>query len=121
MLPVWNSTWWIGRDRWRNQALLYNHVRRGWDLVYQYDYAATDAQQKTGWIGSWGPIVETFQSLYTGTSPTGALATQLISADSSGTWGAWALLSASNSTIRIDNVGFNRIFLDPNYAFAVRS
>ena len=60
VLPVWNSTWRIGTDRWRNQALLYNRVRRGWDLIYQYDYTATDAQQKTGWIGSWGPIVETF-------------------------------------------------------------
>jgi len=30
---------------------------------------ATDAQQKTGWVGSWAPIVETFQPLYTNTSP----------------------------------------------------
>ena len=69
VLPVWNSTWAIGAGMYRNQALLYNNVRGGWDLVYQYDYAATDSQQKTGWIGSWSPIVETFQSLYVGTNP----------------------------------------------------
>jgi len=121
VLPVWNSTWLIGTNRYRNQALLYNHVRGGWDLMYQYDYTATDAQQKTGWIGSWGPIVETFQSPYINTNPMGALVTQLISADNSGNWGSWALLSASNSTVRTDNVGFRLVFLDPNYAFVVNS
>jgi hypothetical protein len=121
VLPVWNSTWMIGANRWRNQALLYNHVRGGWDLMYQYDYTATESAQKTGWIGSWGPIVETFQPSYNHTNPMGALATYLIGANNSGVWGAWALLSASNSTIRDDHVGFHLLFLDPNYAFAVNS
>jgi hypothetical protein len=120
-LPIWNSTWKINSNTYRNQVLLYNHVRNGWDLVYQYDYTATDTQQKTDWVGSWGPIVETFQPSYNHTNPMGALATQLISADSSGHWGSWALLSASNSYIRTDNVGFHREFLDPNYAFVVTS
>jgi hypothetical protein len=62
VLPVWNGTWAISPGTYRNQALLYNNVRAGWDLVYQYDYAATDSQQKTGWAGSWAPMVETFQS-----------------------------------------------------------
>lgn len=121
VLPVWNSTWMIGANKYRNQALLYNHVRGGWDLVYQYDYTATDAQQKSGWIGSWGPIVETFQTAYLHTKPMGAIATQLISADNNGHWGNWALLSASNSTVRVDNLGFHLMFLDPNYAFLVNS
>jgi hypothetical protein len=101
--------------------LLYNHVRGGWDLIYQFDYAATDTQQKTGWIGSWSPIVETFQSAYLHTNPMGALGTQLISADNNGKWGSWALLAASNSYVRTDNVGFHLIFLDPDYAFTVNS
>lgn len=121
ILPIWNSTWKIGGTTYRNQVLLYNHVRGGWDLVYQYDYPATDDQQKTSWIGSWAPIVETFQPAYNHTNPMGALATQLISADNSGHWGSWALLAASNSTIRTDNVGFHREFLDPDYAFVVVS
>ena len=93
----------------------------GWDLVYQYDYAATDAQQKTGWVGSWAPIVETFQSLYVQTNPMGALDAQLISSDSNGVWGTWELLPSSDSYLRTDNVGFNLVFLDPNYAFIVSS
>jgi hypothetical protein len=121
VLPVWNSTWLLSGSTWRNQALLYNHVRGGWDLMYQYDYSATMTQQKTVWVGSWGPIVETFQAAYNNTKRMGALATQLISANNSGTWGSWALLSAANSTVRTDNVGFHLVFLDPNYAFAVNS
>jgi hypothetical protein len=121
VLPIWNSTWLIQGSTYRNQVLLYNHVRHGWDLVYQFDYTATDAQQKNGWVGSWGPIVETFQSAYNHTNQMGALGTMLISANNAGQWGAWGLLSASNSYIRTDNVGFQLVFLDPNYAFSVNS
>lgn len=121
VLPVWNGTWSLEGSQWRNQILLYNHTRGGWDLVYQYDYSASDAQQKTGWVGSWGPIVETFQSAYAQTRPMGALATRLVSADSNGTWGDWGLLAASAADVRTDNVGFHLLFLDPNYAFAVNS
>ena len=121
VLPVWNSTWLLQGSTWRNQVLLYNRVRGGWDLVYQYDYSATDAEQKTGWVGSWAPIVETFQPLYNNTNPMGALSTQLISADNSGRWRKWALLGAADSIIRTDNVGFQLVFLDPNYAFTVMS
>ena len=121
VLPVWNGTWSIAAGMYRNQALLYNNVRQGWDLVYQYDYAATDPQQKTGWVGSWAPIVETFQLLYTNTNPMGALGAQLSSADDNGVWGSWAPLSASDAYVRTDDVGFNLVFLDPNYAFVVTS
>jgi len=121
VLPVWNSTWRINATTYRNQVLLYNHGRGGWDLVYQYDYAATDSQQKTGWVGSWAPITETFQPLYTNTSPMGALTTQISAADATGNWGTWALLAAASSSIRTDNVGFHPIFLDPNYAFTISS
>jgi hypothetical protein len=120
-LPVWNSTWAIGANQYRNQALLYNNARGGWDIVYQYDYAATEAQQKAGWIGSWAPIVETFQSLYVQTNPMGALAALVIGSDNNGVWGSWTPPSPSNSYLRTDNVGFNLVFVDPNYAFVVNS
>ena len=121
VLPVWNGTWQINAMTYRNQVLLYNHVRSSWDLVYQYDYAATDAQQKTGWVGSWAPIVETFQPLYSGTNQMGALTTQFNTADASGMWGTWALLGASNLYSHTDNVGFRLVFFDPNYQFIVGS
>ena len=122
-LPVWNSTWLIGANTYRNQALLYNHVRGGWDLMYQYDYTATLAQQQgaTVWPGSWAAIVETFQNPYSQTNPMGALGIQLISADNSGKWGSWAMLAASNSYVRTDNVGFHLVSIDPNYDFVVNS
>jgi hypothetical protein len=121
VLPVWNSTWAIDTVTYRNEALLYNNVRGSWDLVYQCDYATTDSQQKTGWPGSWAPIVETFQPLYANTNPMGALDTQLIGSDDNGVWGDWATLSFSDSYVRTDNVGFNLVFLDANYAFVVNS
>ncbi len=122
-LPVWNSTWLIGSNQYRNQALLYNHGRGGWDLIYQYDYSATEAQQKGSavWVGSWAAIVETFQSAYNHTNPMGTLGIQLISADDTGRWGSWALLAATNSYVRTDNVGFQIVSLDPNCAFVVNS
>jgi hypothetical protein len=120
-LPVWNSTYQISAGTWRNEVLLYNHVQNTWDLCYRYDYAATQAQQQTGWIGSWGPIVETFQPSYNHTNPMGALNTQLISRNAAGQWGAWHLLSATDSTVRNDNAGFHPVFTDPNYSWVVKS
>jgi hypothetical protein len=121
VMTVWNMTFVASPVTWRNQVLLYNNAGNTWDLVYQYDYPATDAQQKSGFVGSWAPIVETFQSSYNQTNPMGALEIMLSSADASGNWGSWALLSASNSNVNTDNVGFNLSFLDPNYAFVVVS
>jgi hypothetical protein len=122
-LPVWNSTYQISASNWRNEVLLYNHVNNTWDLIYRYEYPATADQQKTGWIGSWGPIVETFQDSYNGTKPMGALGTQLISRNSLGQWGKWRLLAASDSFVRTDNggMGFKLVFLDPNYSWVVYS
>lgn len=120
-LPVWNSTYDIGGGNWRNEVFLYNHVRNTWDLIYRYDYAATEAQQKSGWIGSWGPIVETFQNSYSNTNPMGALNTQLIGRNQAGSWGSWHLLGPSDSYVRTDNTGFYLEFLDPNYSWVVKS
>src|SRR5262249_37847507 len=107
VLPVWNSTYQISATNWRNEVLLHNHVHNTWDLCYRYDYAANLAQQQTGWIGSWSPIVETFQPSYNHTNPMGALYTQLISRNSAGQWGAWHLLSGTDCSVRDDHVGFH--------------
>jgi hypothetical protein len=120
-LGVWNSTFQISSSQWRNEAWLLNRTASRWDLIYRYDYTGTQAEQTGGWIGSWGPIVETFQRPYQNTNPMGALSTMLISRGSSGAWGSWQLLSAANSYVRTDNVGFYLVFLDPNYAFVVDS
>jgi hypothetical protein len=121
VLPLMNVTSQSGANYWYNQVWLWNHDANRWDLAYQYGYSASLADQQTGWIGSWGPIVETFQSSYQGTSPMGALSTQLISRDSNNQWGAWHFLSPSDSYVRNDNVGFSLIFSDPNFNWAVHS
>jgi hypothetical protein len=121
ILGVQNITYQISSTQWRNEAWLWNRAAGRWDLIYRYDYAGTLAQQTGGFVGSWGPIVETFQSPYVNTNRFGFLNTMLVSRNSSGAWGSWQLLSAANSYIRTDNVGFFVVFLDPNYAFVVDS
>jgi hypothetical protein len=121
VLPLMNFTFQSGTNLWSNQAWLFNRVANRWDLVYQYSYSATQADQKTGFIGSWGPIVETFQSSYNGTNPMGTLSTQLTSRDNSNQWGGWYSLSATDSYTRTDNIGFYVLFLDSNYSWIVDS
>jgi hypothetical protein len=100
---------------------LWNQGPNQWDLIYQFDYPATPAEQQGVWVGSWGPIVETFQNPYQGTNPMGALNTQSISRDSNNQWGTWHQLGPSDSYGRTDNTGFHLLFLDANYSWAVNS
>jgi hypothetical protein len=80
-----------------------------------------EGAQRAGWVGSWAPIVETFQPLYSNTNPLGALGTRLRAADVYGEWSGWADLDATMSTLRTDQVGFQQKFLDPNYDWVVTS
>jgi hypothetical protein len=121
ILPVWNSTYEIAAGRWRNEVLLYNRAAARWDLIYRFDYNSTPAEQIAGWVGSWGPIVETFQPTYSGTNLMGSLHTMLIARNAAGDWGSWGVLTAAQSTIRNDGLGFVPAFLDPNYSFVVKS
>jgi len=121
VLSILNNTLELSSGQWRNEAWLWNKVTESWDLIYRFDYAATLAQQAGGWTGSWGPVVETFQSIYENTNPMGALGIQVIGKNSSGAWDSWGLLSAANSRVRTDNKGFREIFRDANYAFGVDS
>jgi hypothetical protein len=120
-LPVWNSTFEIATNRWRNEVLLLNRSTNSWDLVYRYDYSATAQDQRSGWVGSWGPIVETFQDTYTGTKELGSLNTMLIGRNDAGQWGNWSVLTASQTTVRNDGHGFTPVFVDPNYSYLVQS
>jgi hypothetical protein len=120
VLGVYNYTFEISPTKWRNEAWLYNVTAARWDLMYSNEYTAAHADQVAAYVGSWGPIVETFQPLYAGTNRYGALNTGLTSRDSSNAWGPWKFLSSNpESSIRSDNVGFSTLFLDPNYAFMV--
>ncbi len=121
VLLVWNSSYEISENRWRNEVLLHNRVTNGWDLIYRFDYDSTTAEQTSGFTGTWGPIVETFQNPYQNTRWLGFLNTMLISRDANGQWGSWGVLASSQRTIRNDGQGFSPLFLDPNYSFVVKS
>ena len=62
VLLVWNSSYEIAQNRWRNEVLLHNRVTNGWYFIYRFDYDSTTAEQTSGFTGTWGPIVETFQN-----------------------------------------------------------
>jgi hypothetical protein len=121
VLPVMNMTSQNADGSWDNQVSLWDNAANRWDLIYQYNYAATQSDQYSGWVGTWGPIVETFQNLYQGTAALGALNTKLLSRDGNNQWGSWHLLDQADSDLRTDNVGLQMLFLDPNSSWAVNS
>jgi hypothetical protein len=119
-LMLTNLTFKTDDDQWKNQVLLWNQGADAWELTYEHTYAATLAQQTGDWVGSWGPIVETFQDAYSGTERMGSLSTQMITRAAGG-WGAWTNLSGVQSEVRTDNKGFDLVFRDANYNWAVES
>jgi hypothetical protein len=120
VLPVMNITARTGNS-WYNQVWLSNHVTNSLDLMYQYVYSATLTDQTTGWVGSWGPIIETFQDSYLNTNRFGALRTYLTSRDVNNQWGAWHLLGGSDAYVRVDNKGFCLVFDDPHHDWVAYS
>jgi len=121
IISIWNATKKTGNNSWSNSVYLYDYTKSNWALIYRYDYTATDNAQKQGYVGSWGPIVETFQTLYQGTNPMGALSVSLRNADANSSWSAWGALSNLQSTLRVDNVGFHVEKLDPNFDWIISS
>ena len=63
-----------GLYQWENQTMLFDFNRGGWDLIYSYNYTTTSLTNNIfepgQYYGSWGPIVETFNS-YTNINPVG--------------------------------------------------
>lgn len=121
VLAVINTTYQQAPGNWINEVRLLDVHANQWHLVYQFLYQATLQDQTGDWVGSWGPIVETFQDVYSGTNPMGALRAQILSRDASGTWSQWSPLTNTQSGLRVDNKGFLPLFLDPNFSWAVRS
>lgn len=107
----------VSGNTWRNIVWLQN-INATYDQVYSYSYTSTLAEQQGTPSQNWAPIIETFQSSYSNMNTMGFNATYLASANSSGTWSSWTLLSTTQSTYCNDNVGFTNVFLDPNYGFA---
>ncbi len=121
VITIQNTTQTYDGKNWQNWVWLTNYKTKKFDVVYNYTYDSTEAIQKKGWVGSWGPIVETFQDKYSKTKTLGASLTYILTRDKKYKWDDWKLLSKTNSYIRNDKKGFELIFLDPNYSYAVSS
>jgi hypothetical protein len=121
VMALINTTYEQSPGQWVNEVRLLDVSANEWHLVYQFQYQATLQEQTGDWVGSWGPIVETFQDVYSGTSLMGALKTQILSRDSNGNWGQWGQLTAPQSDLRVDNKGFVKKFLEENYSWGVIS
>ena len=120
-LYVFNSTYQTRTGSWSNEVSLFNPASQQLDLVYSFDYSATVWEQKTGWVGSWAPIVETFQRSYSGTHPLGFAYTNVARRDAVSTWGAWEALAPSGSDLRKDFESFTIAYLNPNDTWIVTS
>ncbi len=119
VLTVQNQTTQTSDRIWMNNVWLYNYKLDRYDWVYSYEYIASEADQKQSDVGTWGPIVETFQDSFANTNELGFLDTYVQSSDSIDNWNDWSLLSPEQTTLRDDGLGFRQIFLDANYSFAV--
>jgi hypothetical protein len=122
VLSIQNQTYVKSGSTWTNNVWLQNYKRDRYDLIYSYEYTSSEAEQKNGWVGSWGPIVETFEDSYSNTNLLGFLRAYLQARDAKlpkPRWTQWQLLSPQQSYIRDDNLGFHLLFLDPNHTFGV--
>lgn len=90
-------------------------------MVYGFDYTATIWEQKSVWVGSWAPIVETFQDRYSGTSPLGFAYTNVAKRDATSRWGTWEALAPSTADLRKDFESFTIAYLNPNDTWIVTS
>jgi hypothetical protein len=111
-LYVANWTELVSGTTWRNRVLLYNQSQRTYDLVYAYEYTlASNDEQKYQF---WGPIVETFQTYPDDTNEVGFFEASL--------WqdGVGQSLTAGQTNIRVDDHGFQSVYLVPNSSFLVK-
>jgi len=124
-LYVHNVTFQIANAKWTNQGMLFNLAAQTWDLIYSSTYKAALAdQQAVGFLGSWGPIIETHEApgfIYSGTNTMGFMQSQVSITDGAGTPVNLILLDPSNTIQRGPTSGYQVSFLNPNYDWAAFS
>jgi hypothetical protein len=121
VLHVVSSTYQSGESFWTNEVYLLNATSEQADLIYSFEYPASAQEQKTGWIGSWGPIIETFQDRYLGTHQLGFAHAKVVSRDASFRWGELEALNSATSLLQEDDQGFSIVVLAPNHTLIVES
>jgi hypothetical protein len=102
----------VDNTHWRNEVLLYNYLFDEYDLVYEYEYLSTTAEQKDGGqydVGYWGPSVESWQSSLNNINNVGFNKIYLISCDANNNWGEWNLLSTANRGVSRNPCKWNNL------------
>jgi len=120
VLHVLNSTYCSGDAGWTNEVYLVDNVSGQMDLIYSFDYVSTVDEQRTGWVGSWGPLVEAFQDRCQDTNQLGFAYASVASHTASAHWD-WEALRPSTSYLREDSLGFSIAFIRPNHTMIVES
>lgn len=121
-LYIRNVTLDIGNGQWVNQAFLFNALHNTWDFIYVSAYnAALADQHNVSFTGFWGPIVETFQDHYSQTNPMGFFQAQMSDLDANGNPVNLNLLTTSNTVLLGPNRGFQMMFLNANFDWAVNA
>lgn len=119
-LHVLNLATQTGADDWSNEVYLRNSATGTLDLIYLHEYPSTAENQRAGWTGSWGPIVETFHDSHQQLEPLGFSSFATASRRGAG-WDGWRELDPSESYVQEDGVGFRMSHLDPNHTFIAES
>jgi len=110
---VLNKTEMIASGIWENKVYLFNFTGNNWDQVYSFQYESSLKEQKQVHNGSWGPIVETFQEVFTDLNPVGFYNSLLYNDKVS------SQLTPTNSFIRDDDDGIDIAFKKSNHTFYV--
>jgi hypothetical protein len=106
---------------WVNDVRVLNQNTNTLDSAYRNQYPATLPQQIGSFMGSWAPIVETFQAEYAGTNPMGCDNAKFAMTDSDGAWAPWSLLTPAEAMPRSDENGFTPVGDPTTYSWAVTS
>ncbi|MDR1642083.1 MAG: hypothetical protein LBT59_20535 [Clostridiales bacterium] len=106
---------------WSNLVGLTNYSALTVDLIYESQYIASTSIQKSGIVGSWGPILEPVQSSYTSMNFVGFRSIALAKKDSSEGWSTPTSLIKSQSNFVTDNTKLATIVFDYNSNYVFRA
>jgi hypothetical protein len=103
---------------WVNEVFLFDRITRRWDRVYEFAYSTASATDNTyqfgDFMGSWGPIFETFQDHDGSSKPIGFNSTRLVQD------GVGHSLTNANTDRRVDDTDLEPpVFDQPSFGFAV--
>ncbi len=106
---------------WVNQFFIYNHKNNSYLLIDSNEYEATEGEQKTGEICTYGPCLASLLTQPYNGNPVGVYNTYLRERDECGVWSEFHLLTDDMSFIYSSPLhkDVKPVFSQPNYTFAL--